>query len=113
MWSGWDVLLIALLTFVAMVVLQIATPVVGRFGFAYPHQTWLEVAQKPILLLISQFIIYAAVAACMIMLVEGKYHLPFWQTIRWKWPRAGGWKLPGAGRTHDLLGLLQSLSAHA
>ena len=30
-WSGWDLLLIALLTFIAMVVLQIATPVVARW----------------------------------------------------------------------------------
>lgn len=109
-WSGWDVLLIALLTFVAMVVLQIATPVVGRWLW-YPHQTWLEVAQKPILLLISQFIIYAAVAACMIMLVEGKYHLPFWQTIGWKWPGAG-WMwifLALGGLTLIVLGMLQSV----
>ena len=33
---------------------------------------------------VPQFLIYGAVAACMVMLVEGKYHVPFWPTIRWK-----------------------------
>lgn len=87
-WSGWDVLLIALLTFVATVVLQLGLPVVAK-RLLYPHETWLQVAQKPILLLVSQFLIYGAVAACMVMLVEGKYHVPFWRTIGWNWPQSG------------------------
>jgi hypothetical protein len=39
-WSGWDVLLIALLTFVAMVVLQLGLPVVAM-RLLYRHETWL------------------------------------------------------------------------
>ena len=58
-WSGWDVLLIALLTFVTMVVLQLGIPVLAMWGW-YPHEKWLTVAQKPSLLLIEQFLIYAA-----------------------------------------------------
>jgi membrane protease YdiL (CAAX protease family) len=25
----------------------------------------------------------------MVMLVEGKYHVPFWRTISWNWPQSG------------------------
>jgi membrane protease YdiL (CAAX protease family) len=107
-WSGWDVLLIALLTFVSTIVLQLVMPVVAMWLW-YPHETLLQVAQKPILLLVSQFMIYAVVAACMVMLVEGKYHVPFWQAIRWNWPQSG-WKwLALGGATLIVLGMLESL----
>jgi membrane protease YdiL (CAAX protease family) len=107
-WSGWDVLLIAVLTFVTMIVLQLVTPVVAMWLW-YPHETWLQVAQKPGLLLVSQFMIYAVVAACMVMLVEGKYHVPFWPAIRWNWPQSG-WKwLALGGATLIVLGMLESL----
>jgi len=107
-WSGWDVLLIAGLTLVAMLVLQLLV-IFGAVWFVYPHSTLAAVAQKPILLLVSQFLIYAVVAAGMVMLVEGKYHVAFWQAIRWNWPRSG-WKLLAIGAGMMIsLGMLQSL----
>lgn len=109
-WSGWDVLLMAVLTVVVMLVLQLLV-VVGALWFVYPHSDLGVVAQKPILLLVSQFLIYAAVAACMVMLVEGKYHMPFWRAIRWNWPQSE-WKwmwLALGGATLIVLGLLQSI----
>jgi len=107
-WSGWDVLLIAVLTFLTMLVLQMLV-IVGALWLVYPHSNLAAVAQKPILLLLSQFLIYAAVAACMVMLVEGKYHVAFWRAIRWNWPRSE-WKLLGIGAAMMIvLGLLQSL----
>jgi membrane protease YdiL (CAAX protease family) len=100
------VLLIALLTFVTMVVLQLGIPTLARWAW-YPHETWLAVAQKSGLVLIEQFMIYAAVAAFMVMLVEGKYHVPFWRTIGWDWPRSG-WKfLALGGATLIVLGMLE------
>lgn len=101
-------LLIAVLTFVTMVVLQLGMPLVAM-RIWYPNETWLEVAQKPILLLVSQFLIYAAVAACMVMLVEGKYRVPFWRTIGWNWPRSGWMFLLLGGVTLIVLGMLQSV----
>jgi membrane protease YdiL (CAAX protease family) len=107
-WSGWDVLLIAGLTFVSMLVLQLLV-IFGAVWFLYPHSNPSEVAQKPILLLVSQFLIYAVVAAGMVMLVEGKYHVAFWQAIRWNWPRSE-WKLLALGAVMLFtLGLMQSL----
>jgi uncharacterized protein len=108
LWTGWDVLLIAGLTLVAMLVLQLLV-MFGALWFVYPHSNLAEVAQKPILLLVSQFLLYAVVAACMVMLVEGKYHVAFWQAIRWNWPKSE-WKLLALGAAMLFtLGLLQSL----
>jgi len=107
-WTGWDVLAIAALTFLTMVVLQLGV-LLAAHRWSYPHESMSEVAQKPILLLVSQFLIYVAVAACMIMMVEGKYQVPFWQAIRWNWPRAE-WKLLGLGVVLLLaLSMLESL----
>ncbi len=107
-WSGWDVLLIAALTFVTMVVLQVGVMFVGHWLW-YPRESWGDVAQKPILLLISQSLVYIAVAACMVALVEGKYHAPFWPAIRWNWPRSA-WRLLALGAAMlFVLSLVQSL----
>jgi len=84
-WSGWDVLLIAGLGFVSVLVLQL-TVLVGAKLLIYPEASLADVAQKPIVLLVSQFLIYIPIAVCMFALVEGKYHVSFWQAIRWNWP---------------------------
>jgi len=89
------VLAITGLTVVSILVLQLAVLLVAQW-FVYPHANLAVVAQKPILLLVSQFLIYLAVAACMIMLIEGKYHVRFWQAIRWNWPRSQ-WRSLGIG----------------
>jgi membrane protease YdiL (CAAX protease family) len=107
-WTGWDVLAIAGLTLVTMVVLQL-TVLLGAHWWWYPHENLADVAQRPIILLLSQFLIYGAVAAFMIMMVEGKYHVPFWQAIGWNWPQAQ-WRLLGLGAVLLLvLSLLESL----
>ena len=91
-----------------MVVLQFAV-LLSAHAWRYPHESLAEVAQKPILLLLSQFLIYAVVAACMVMLVEGKYHVAFWQAIRWNWPRSE-WRLLALGAIMLIaLGALQNL----
>ena len=98
-WNGWDVALIAALTFVIIVVLQLALAKWVQVLW-YPHNTFVEavqkVAERPILLIASQFLIYVLVALLMTMLVEGKYHVPFWRTIGWNWP-TGVWKYVGIG----------------
>ncbi len=107
-WSGWDVLLIAVLTFVAMVVLQI-TVILAAQVFLYRHANLAEVGQKPAILLLSQMLLYASLAAGMFLLVEGKYHAPFWKAIQWNWPPSI-WKMLGFGALMMVtLGLLQSV----
>ncbi len=95
--SGWDVLQIAGLTvLLALFIVPLVTITAARM-LVYPHQRWLDVAQKPVLALASQFIAYVIVALAMIVLVEGKYHTRFWQAIRWNWPGIAGLNLVGIG----------------
>src|ERR1700691_5041870 len=95
-WTGWDVLIIAALTlgtiFIAALVIVLAA-----VKFAHPHQSGIEVAQKPVLALLSELVAYAVVAGYMFLLVEGKYHTRFWQGIRWNWPGIAGLSLVGLG----------------
>jgi len=94
-WSGWDVLLIAALTFVTLVLVELLALVVAM-RWVYPHTSFAEVAQKPLLALVSEFLAYIAVAIFMVALVEGKYHVRFWDAIGWRWPR-GEWRFLGLG----------------
>ncbi|MGB7600727.1 MAG: type II CAAX endopeptidase family protein [Candidatus Sulfotelmatobacter sp.] len=95
-WSGWDVLIIAVLTLGILFTVQLVTVVVARH-FAYPHRSWIEVAQKPVLALLAEFVAYMVVALYMILLLEGKYHTSFWTAIRWNWPGLAGLSLVGVG----------------
>jgi uncharacterized protein len=107
-WNGWDVLLIAGLTVVTMVVLQLVVLLAAHWLW-FPQETLADVSKRSILLIASQFLLYIPVAACMVALVEGKYHVGFWQAIRWNWPRSE-WKLLAlGGATFFVLGLLQNL----
>jgi uncharacterized protein len=105
-WSGWDVLQIAGLTLATLFLVQLLI-VVGARRFAYPHENWVDVAQKPVLALLAQLLTYVAVALYMILLVQGKYHSRFWRAIRWNWPGLAGVSLVGVGVLmlgFDLLG---------
>jgi membrane protease YdiL (CAAX protease family) len=101
-WSGWDVLLILGLTLGTIFVCQLVI-LFGAHYFFYPHIELNDLAQQPMLLLVSQFLIDGAVAVYLILLVEGKYRVRFWEAIRWNWPRSE-WKLLGIGAIM-LLGL--------
>jgi membrane protease YdiL (CAAX protease family) len=83
-WSGWDVLLIALLTIVTIIVAEFLTVCVAWIFF-HRHNGFRELLQTPSLDLLGEVFGYVAVALYMIMLVEGKYHAPFWKAIRWNW----------------------------
>jgi membrane protease YdiL (CAAX protease family) len=95
-WTGWDVLQIAGLTLFTLFVVQLLI-VLGARHFAFPHLSWLEVAQKPSLALLSELLTYVAVALYMILLVQGKYHARFWQAIRWNWPGTASFSFVGLG----------------
>jgi membrane protease YdiL (CAAX protease family) len=81
--------------------------VFGARRFAYPHMSWVDVAQKPALALLSEFLAYGVVAIYMILLLEVKYRTRFWSAIRWNWPGVAGFSLLGIGilmLSLDLLG---------
>ena len=95
-WSGWDVLLIAALTLGTIFLVQLIIILIA-LRFVYPRENWIEVAQKPVLALLSELLAYAVVAIYMILLVEGKYHARFWPAIRWNWPGLSGFSFAGVG----------------
>jgi len=101
-WNGWDVLLLVALAVITILVAQLAI-LFGAKYFLYRHASLADLAQRPILLLISQFFIDGAVAILLFLLVEGKYHVRFWDAIQWNWPRSE-WKLLSLGALM-LLGL--------
>lgn len=79
-------LAIVSLALVTIIVSQLAI-LFGAHYLLYPRARLADLAQRSILLLISQFVIDAAVVAYLLLLVEGKYHQPFWRAIRWNWPK--------------------------
>ena len=83
-------LLIAILTFVVALLLQRVSVKAVQLLW-YPHLSWLQVAQQvekqPIFLIVAQIVLYIPTALLMIATVEGKYQVPFWRAIGWKWPR--------------------------
>jgi uncharacterized protein len=95
-WTGWDVLQIAALTLLTLFLSQLAI-VLGARHFFYARESWLQVAEKPSLAILSELVTYFAVALYMILLLEGKYHTGFWKAIRWNWPRTAAWSFIGIG----------------
>ncbi len=89
-------LLIALLTLVTLAAAELLT-VIGAWMFVYPHANFRDLMQKPSLDVIGEFLGYIAVAAYMIMLVEGKYHARFWPAIHWNWRTETAPKMLGLG----------------
>ncbi len=95
-WSGWDVLLIGGLILLTLFISQLLI-VLAAWHFVYPREGWLDVAQKPVLALLSELLTYGVVALYMILLVEGKYHTRFWPALRWNWPGIAGVSMLGVG----------------
>lgn len=107
-WNGWDVLAVVGLALATIFVSQLAILFAAHY-LLYPHAKLTDLAQLPILLLISQFVIDGAVVAYLFLLVEGKYHRPFWPAIRWNWPRSTWTVLALGAATYIVLATLGSL----
>lgn len=90
-WSVWDIVLVTVLAFFTILVFQFAI-LIGAHYLRYPRTPLADLAQKPILVLLSQFLIDGAVALYLVLLIEGKYHVQFWSAIRWNWPPSA-WRL--------------------
>jgi membrane protease YdiL (CAAX protease family) len=61
------------------------------------------------LVIVLQLLTYIPVAVLMVALVEGKYHVQFWQAVRWNWPnpRLGFAALALGGFTLVILSLAE------
>ena len=79
-WTGWDVLLIAVLMFLTPILLfSLILGVAHRF--LYRALPWSQLQQKPTLALVAELLAYVAVLFCMIALIEGKYHVRFFHAL--------------------------------
>jgi membrane protease YdiL (CAAX protease family) len=107
-WNGWDVLAVVGLALITIFVSQLAILFVAHYLF-YPQAKLADLAQRSILLLISQFVIDGAVVAYLFLLVEGKYRQPFWRAIRWNWPKSMWAMLALGAATYIGLAMLGSL----
>jgi hypothetical protein len=79
----------AVLIFVMAIALQVGLAKTAQ-SLWYPRQNLFDIlSQNPLLLLVSQFLLYILVAALMVIVVKAKDEAPFWRAIRWNWPRSG------------------------
>lgn len=96
-WNGWDVLLITVLAGVTLVANQAGAAWLGQ-SILYPHTPFLEVLERhPWLMLATQALSDLAVVFYLILLIEGKYRMPFWKAIKWNWPSRSRLKWLGIG----------------
>jgi CAAX protease family protein len=96
-WNGWDVLLVAIVTAVLTLLVMPLVVFSAAHHFVYPHEGWMEVARKPALALLSEFLGYIIAAVYMVLLVEGRHRARFWEAIRWNWPGIAGVRFLGLG----------------
>ena len=89
-------LVLAFLTLVTLFLAELVT-VTAAWAFTYRQHSYRDLLQSPALGLIGEALGYVAVAAFMVFLVEGKYHIPFWRAIHWNWPGRSAWKWLGVG----------------
>jgi len=85
-WSGWDVLWIALVTMFSIVFFVFVTTYAAHRLF-YPRLSLMEVAKFPLVTVAAQLFAYLVVLLFMISIVEGQHNRDFWQAIQWNWPR--------------------------
>lgn len=85
-WSGWDVLQIALLT-VASIVIFLLLSTVAAQRILYPRTAFMDVAQFPLVTVAAQLLAYLLVLAFMVAMVKRVPGREFWRELRWQWPQ--------------------------
>jgi membrane protease YdiL (CAAX protease family) len=84
-WSGWDVLQIALLT-VASIVIFLLLAAAGAQRLLYPHSAFVDVVQFPLVTVAAQLLAYLLVLGFMAAVVKRAPGHEFWREMRWNWP---------------------------
>lgn len=85
-WSGWDVLLLAVLTIVAIIVLSGIGIAVAMQMQGFRNASPVDLARDPRLIVPIQVAAYVVVIGFMVMLVRRGHPRPFWKTISWNFP---------------------------
>jgi membrane protease YdiL (CAAX protease family) len=86
-WSGWDVILIVLVTFGTLVIsLLLVTAATRSIGF--PHTPFMQVMNFPLVAFGSQMLAYVLTLGFMFTIVSLNTSAGFATAVRWNWPRA-------------------------
>ncbi|MGH9500528.1 MAG: lysostaphin resistance A-like protein [Terriglobales bacterium] len=85
-WSGWDVLQIALLT-IASVIVFLLLSALAAHRLLYPQRSFVEVAELPLVTVAAQLLAYVVVLGFMVALVKRVPGRDFWHELRWQWPQ--------------------------
>lgn len=109
-WTGWDVLQIALLTIVSIVVLALAVALVAR-QFFFHGTAFVDVVRIPMVSVVAQLLAYGVVLGFMVLVVKRDPRRQFWSSVRWNWPVSGwgAFLFCGAAVYFALLGIGQLL----
>ena len=86
LWSGWDVVLIALIAFVSMMFFLGVGIGAAMHSRAFRGEKLMDVAQEPRLVVPIQTVAYLAVLLCMVAIVRRGGRAKFWSGVRWNWP---------------------------
>jgi CAAX protease family protein len=95
-WSGWDVLLIALLALAVIFVFGVIGFSVAEHMRAFRGLSVAQLSRNPILVIPVQAAAYLVVLGCMQWVVRHRYRGPFWRAIHWHFPGSNAY-LPFAG----------------
>jgi uncharacterized protein len=100
-WSGWDVLLLVILTVISAVVFL---PLVGLAAqrLLYPKVAILQVVTYPLVTVLGQGLSYLLIFAFMALIAKRVPGQDFWRAIRWNWPK--NWT------SYALIGMLLSFA---
>jgi uncharacterized protein len=85
-WSGWDVLQIALLTVVSIIIFLLVSAV-GAQRLLYPRSAFVDVVQFPLVTVVAQLLAYLLVLGFMVAVVKRVPGHEFWRELRWEWPQ--------------------------
>jgi membrane protease YdiL (CAAX protease family) len=85
-WTGWDVLRIALVT-LGTIFFSILGLTFAAQKLLFPNLSFTDIGKMPLLSVAAQGIAYTIVLIYMIVLVVAVYHQNFESAVRWNWPR--------------------------
>lgn len=108
-WSGWEVLALAVISFVTIVVCVLATSYAAH-SYLSPKQPWTEVVKRPEVIVGGQLLAYILILIVMYKMVDRTSPGHALETIRWNWPRNWtSYLLAGMGLEISLLPFLYIL----
>jgi uncharacterized protein len=85
-WTGWEVLALAVATFVAMVICILAVGFALR-SYVAPHQPWTAAMTRPEVIVGGQLFAYTLLFLLMYAMVRNHTDGDVFAALRWNWPK--------------------------